>query len=63
MDPAAPRLAKDLFGTLPDGRAVERVMLRGADGFEARIITFGAGLQALIVPDADGKLRRCPARL
>ena len=54
MDPAAPRLAKDLFGTLPDGRAVERVMLRGADGFEARIITFGAGLQALIVPDAEG---------
>jgi aldose 1-epimerase len=54
MDHAAPRVAKDLFGTLPDGRAVERVMLRGADGFEARIITFGAGLQALIVPDAKG---------
>ena len=54
MDHAAPRLAKDLFGTMPDGRAVERVMLRGTDGFEARIITFGAGLQALIVPDAEG---------
>jgi aldose 1-epimerase len=49
-----PRLSKDLFGTLPDGRAVERVVLRGAEGFEARIITFGAGLQALIVPDAEG---------
>ena len=48
------RFAKDLFGTLPDGRAVERVVLRGADGFEARVITFGAALQALITPDADG---------
>jgi aldose 1-epimerase len=45
---------RDLFGTLPDGRAVERVVLRGADGFEARVITFGAALQALITPDADG---------
>jgi aldose 1-epimerase len=43
-----------LFGTLPDGHAVERVVLRGADGFEARIIAFGAALQALITPDADG---------
>lgn len=54
MDHATPRIAKDLFGRLPDGSAVERVVLRGADGFEARIITFGAALQALIAPDADG---------
>jgi aldose 1-epimerase len=50
-----PRLSKDLFGTLPDGRAVERVVLRGAEGFEARIITFGAALQALLAPDANGE--------
>ncbi|MFO1107762.1 MAG: aldose epimerase family protein [Bradyrhizobium sp.] len=54
MDHATPRVAKDLFGTLPDGSTVERVALRGADGFEAHIITFGAALQALITPDADG---------
>ena len=54
MDHAAPHIAKDTFGTLPDGRAVERVVLRGADGFEARVITFGATLQALIAPDANG---------
>lgn len=48
------RIARDMFGTLPDGRAVERVVLRGEDGFEARIITFGAAIQALIVPDAAG---------
>ncbi len=50
-----PRLDRDPFGTLPDGRAVERVVLRGAGGFEARIITFGAALQALIAPDAGGR--------
>jgi aldose 1-epimerase len=48
------RLTREQFGTLPDGRAVERVVLRGADGFEVRVISFGAALQALISPDADG---------
>jgi aldose 1-epimerase len=55
MTDTAPRLSRDLFGTLPDGRTVERVVLRGAEGFEARIISFGAALQALITPDADGR--------
>jgi aldose 1-epimerase len=54
MTDTAPRLAKGLFGTLPDGRTVERVVLRGTAGFEARVITFGAALQALLAPDADG---------
>ena len=54
MADTTPRIARDPFGTLPDGRAVERVVLRAADGFEARVITFGAALQALIVPDANG---------
>ncbi len=51
-----PAIARDGFGTLADGRAVERVTLRGAGGFEARIITYGAALQALLVPDAKGAL-------
>ena len=55
MTDAAPRLARDLFGTLPDGRAVERVVLRGLGGFEAHVITYGATLLALIVPDANGR--------
>ena len=54
MGNAAPNVAKEFFGALPDGRAVERVVLRGAGGFEARIITYGAALQALVVPDARG---------
>lgn len=44
----------EVFGTLPDGRAVQRVTLRGQHGFEARVIAFGAALQALIAPDAGG---------
>jgi aldose 1-epimerase len=51
----ASRITRDQFGTLPDGRAVERIVLRGADGFEARVITFGATLQALLTPDASGR--------
>ncbi|MGJ4995344.1 aldose epimerase family protein [Bradyrhizobium sp. HKCCYLS3077] len=51
---AETRITRDVFGSLPDGREVERVTLRGAGGFEARIITFGAALQALLVPDAHG---------
>ncbi len=48
-------IARDKFGVMPDGRAVERVMLRGKNGFEARVITLGATLQALLVPDAKGR--------
>jgi len=48
------RIMRDSFGTLPDGRAVERVVLHGENGFEARIITCGAALQALRVPDSNG---------
>lgn len=51
---AGSKIVKDVFGTLPDGRNVERIMLRGEHGFEARIITHGAVIQALIAPDAKG---------
>ncbi len=51
----APSLVRQSFGTLPDGRAVEIVSLR-APGIEARVITYGATLQALLVPDRDGRV-------
>jgi aldose 1-epimerase len=51
---AGANATKDVFGTLPDGRSVERIVLRGEGGFEARIITHGAVIQALIAPDAKG---------
>ena len=54
MPDATIPVARAIFGTLPDGRAVERIVLCGVSGFEAQIITYGATLQALWVPDARG---------
>lgn len=42
------------FGSLPGGESVESVTLTGANGVSAVIITYGATLQALNVPDRDG---------
>jgi len=47
-------MGRETFGTLGDGRAVEAVTLGGADGISARIITYGASLQSLMAPDANG---------
>jgi aldose 1-epimerase len=53
--PSAPRVARSRFGVLPDGSEVERVVLQCDGGLEARIITYGASLQALLVPDVSGR--------
>src|SRR6187455_3246593 len=42
------------FGTTPDGIAVETVTLTSR-GITARIITYGATLQSLLVPDRMGR--------
>ncbi|SDK30279.1 aldose epimerase family protein [Pseudomonas indica] len=44
------------FGTLPDGRAVEKFTLRNSQGMEAVVIAYGGILQALRVPDKQGKV-------
>jgi aldose 1-epimerase len=49
-------ILRENFGLLPHGPVVERVRLTGAGGFEASVITYGAALQALRVPDAHGVL-------
>lgn len=43
------------FGTMPDGRAVDAITLRNRSGMTVRIITLGASLQSVIVPDRDGR--------
>jgi aldose 1-epimerase len=43
------------FGTTADGVVVEAVTLRANDGISARIITYGATLQALFLPDRMGR--------
>lgn len=55
MSAASPAIRREIFGTLADGTTVERIALRTAPGFEARIITFGARLQGLLVPDDEGR--------
>src|SRR3954451_15782849 len=47
---------REPFGTLPDGTPVESVVLTGANGVSARIITLGATLQALNGPDRSGRI-------
>jgi aldose 1-epimerase len=42
------------FGTLPDGVRIEAVTLTNGHGIRARIITYGATLQALEAPDRNG---------
>jgi aldose 1-epimerase len=47
-------MLRERFGTLPDGRTVERIRLRNAKGMEAGILAYGATLQALRAPGRDG---------
>jgi aldose 1-epimerase len=51
-----PRVERAPFGKMPDGTEVERIVLRGADGFEAGIIPFGAVLHTLHVRDRAGRV-------
>src|SRR5579872_1119166 len=44
------------FGQLPDGTLIESVVLTGANGVSARILTLGAMLQSLSAPDRCGRI-------
>ncbi|HEX4199384.1 MAG TPA: aldose epimerase family protein [Caulobacteraceae bacterium] len=46
----------EIFGTLPDGRAVERHRLEGAGGVAVDILNFGGVIQRLFAPDRQGRL-------
>jgi aldose 1-epimerase len=56
LDTSAKKVTREAYGELPDGTAVEMVCLRGDNGFEARIITYGAAIQSIFVPDRAGRL-------
>jgi aldose 1-epimerase len=47
---------RETFGTMPDGKPVDAVVLTNAHGLSARVIAYGASLQSLSVPDRDGHL-------
>jgi aldose 1-epimerase len=44
------------FGATSDGTAVEKYTLRNSHGIEASVITYGATLQSLLMPDKNGKV-------
>jgi aldose 1-epimerase len=44
------------FGKLADGTGIEAVTLASASGVRARVMTYGATLQSLDVPDRNGQL-------
>ena len=50
-----PTFAREPWGAMPDGTEVERITLGDGAGFVARIITFGAAVQSLLVLDRDGR--------
>src|SRR4051812_22958690 len=51
-----PRVVREDFGQLEDGSTVEMVRLHGSNGFEVRLITYGAALQSILAPDRAGHL-------
>ncbi|MCA1702289.1 MAG: galactose mutarotase [Actinobacteria bacterium] len=50
-----PRIAKQRFGRLADGRAVDRYTLTNSRGMEVRILTYGGIVQSIRVPDRNGR--------
>ncbi len=48
--------AMEIFGTLPDGRAVERHRLESAGGVAVDILTLGGIVQRVFAPDRNGRL-------
>jgi aldose 1-epimerase len=50
-----PRVTRDLFGTLPDGTEIWRFTLTGPGPMRVRIITYGAIVQSIEVPDREGR--------
>ncbi len=49
-------VTKAPFGRMPDGRVVEIYTLTNCNGLRARVITYGAILVSMEVPDRDGRL-------
>jgi aldose 1-epimerase len=47
----AAEATRTTFGTMPDGTVIEAITLTDGRGISARIITYGATLQSLMIPD------------
>ncbi|HEU0066031.1 MAG TPA: aldose epimerase family protein [Sphingomonas sp.] len=52
----AAQAKREPAGKLKDGTAIEAITLSNARGISARILSYGATLQSLMVPDRNGKV-------
>ncbi|HWS34711.1 MAG TPA: aldose epimerase family protein, partial [Actinoplanes sp.] len=50
------RIDSTPFGSLADGTGIEKYTLTNANGVSASILTWGATIQSVLVPDRDGNL-------
>jgi aldose 1-epimerase len=52
----AASIEREEYGRLPGGEAVEAITLSSPSGISVRILTYGAAIQSVIVPDRDGRM-------
>jgi aldose 1-epimerase len=55
-DPAMPPIQEEPFGNLPDGTPVRRFTLRNAKRVVAKVMTYGATVTELRIPDRTGRM-------
>ena len=56
-------IEKKPFGSMPDGTRVDQYILTNANGLKVKIITFGAMITSVELPDRDGKFENVTLHL
>lgn len=51
------KIDKALFGVTPEGKNVDKYSITNDNGMTVELITYGATIQSVLIPCADGKIR------